>query len=365
MKRTLLNITLLLISLLVLLSCQRKGLMDECICTDHVPFPISVDWTKSGVVPQNVTVLVYNDSDGKLAYEHCYEHNDKEIQSYINLPIGEYTIVVFNELRNQIDYVECIGHENFSTLSFEVRDSKALRSRTSTRSYVNQPGDLAIEVVKGVCVTKEMILENATKESSISEYVSKASGTKGDYLTRAVILKLLELTPSKKTSNFKILVHVKGLQNARMPALVDLTNMSDGYSVATDKNSKEPIVHQFTMNNRTYDAGSITEGTISTEITTFGTLGNRLNVSEHNSETAIVLDFLFMLVDKERTEVQRCVDITKLIKIATSNDGALTELSVIVDIAEALPDVKPEGSTDSGFSTEVEDWEGEDVNLKQ
>ena len=116
------------------------------------------------------------------------------------------------------------------------------------------------------------------------------------------------------------------------------------------------------MNNRTYDAGSDKNGTISARVALFGTLGDRNSISDHSADRPIILDILFMLIDSDKTLVSRKVDITNLITFDNELSGSIS-LTIDVDIDELLPDVKPEGGVDSGFGSELEDWDEIDVPL--
>ncbi len=331
---------------LALSSCCRKPISDDCTCSNTLAIPISVDWETSGITLQNVTVLIYNTDDGELVYEHQYEHNSEDIQSYVTLPVGDYTAVFFNELRDQIDYVSCIDHENLATLKFESSSAdNLLRSRNTSNGYVAQPGDLAVAVVNDVIVTNDIISETT--------------------MTRATTEALMGVTPVKKNITINITIHIDNIYYARMPALVDLINISDGYYVSGDSNSTTSSTLQFTMSNRTYDDGSIYDGEISTSITTFGTLNDRLSTSEHDEDSPITLDLLFKLIDEEQTEVNLVEDVTDLIGFESQSDGSIT-LTIDLSITEALPEVEPEDSSGgSGFSSDVVDWSVVEVPLTQ
>ncbi len=351
MKTIIKNISLLLCVVVTLASCERKPISDDCICNNKLRIPINVDWSRSGITPQNVSVIFYDAATGKLVYEHTYEQNNKDIQSYAALPIGSYKAVVFNELRNEIDYVSCVGYESFETLKFESNNDAPIRSRSiTTRGYVEQPGDLAIEVINGIEVTKEMIVEAAQVESN-------TDGTKSlSDATRAAVESLMDVTPQKRTNTIKVTAHIKGLNNARL-ALADLINLSDGYYVASDKNSTTPSTLQFAMNNRVYDKGSNRDGTITATVTSFGTMNDRFTVSGHDDSTPVILDILFKLVDKApSTEYPLKMDATKLMTITEQSDGSVL-IVINVDFNETLPDVLPEGSDgDSNFGSSVDDW---------
>ena len=140
----------------------------------------------------------------------------------------------------------------------------------------------------------------------------------------------------KENRYMEITVHVKGLNNARMPVLVELRNVASSYFVRIDNTSGVAAAMQFSMNNRKYDEGSVTAGTISTRISLHGTLTDRNSIAGH-ADKPIHLDMLFMLPDKAKTIVRRTADITQLIRFAsTSNGSFLLTFSLALDAALPL-----------------------------
>ncbi len=362
MRKLTKNITLLLSVILIAASCVRKPLYDECICLNTLSIPIDVDWETCGIELQNVTVLIYNSEDGSLYYEHQYEQNDNEIQSYVSLPEGNYSAVIFNELRDQIDDLSCYDYDNISTLRFESNADSPLRSRTTTRSYIAQSGDLAVAVVEGIVVTTDMIVEAAYAYAEVDD----SSDTKAlSAATKATVESLMGITTVKKNTTIYITAHIDNIYYARMPALVDLVNLADGYYVYGDQNSGSTSTVQFTMNNRTYDTGSYYNGTISATVTAFGTLTDRITTSGHDDSPPVTLDMLFQLIDADYTEVNLVMDVTDYVVHTQLSDGSI-EITIEVDVDEALPAVEPEGSSgNSGFTGTVEDWNVVDVPLTQ
>lgn len=360
MKTIIRHIFTTLCAAIAIVSCERKPLYDNCICTNTLAIPIHVNWQPSGVAPQNVSVLFYNTEDGKLFLEHTFEHNSNDIQSYAKLPIGSYTAVIFNELRNQIDYVSCINHEDITTLKFQSNEADPLRSKAPTRTYMKQSGDLAVTTVENIVVTEEMIVEAAYK--SFDEMLNTKAVSPE---TKSTVESLMDVTPLKKNTTINITAHIKNIYYARMPSLVDLTNLADGYYVYGDKNSKTPSTIQFTMNNRTYDKNSLYNGTISATLQTFGTLEDRSSTASHDSSTPIILDLLFKLVDEKQTEKSLDMDVTAKAIHTLESDGSYT-IDINVEFEDELPVVEPEGSDgESGFGSEVENWEDVDVPLNQ
>ncbi|MFR9620896.1 MAG: DUF5119 domain-containing protein [Rikenellaceae bacterium] len=349
MRQMIKNISLLLLAAATIVSCHRKPIYDTCICENTLAIPISIDWTTSGIDLQNVTVLFYDAADSTLQYEHKYEHNDNDIQSYVYLPEGSYTAVVFNELRDQIDYVSCVGYDNLSTLKFESNGDTPLRSRSSTRSYVKESGDLAVKVIEGIEITEAMIIEAAG--ASTDEDGTKALSAE----TRATVDALTGVMPLKKNTLVCITAYIDNIWYALM-SLVDLVNMADGYYVDGDQNSSTTSTLQFTMNNRTYNEDSELDGYITDTITTFGTLTDRLSTSGHDSSTPITLDILFQMVDNETTQsivIDNLADYT-FTQEEQSDGSVLIEIVVEGSLEPVTP---ADSDGDSGFGSTVKDWE--------
>ncbi len=365
MKTIIKNISLLLCVVAALVSCHRKPIYDECICSSTLSIPIDIDWETSGISLKNVTILFYDAEDGTLQYEHYYEHNDNDIQSYVSLPEGSYTAVVFNELREDqpANYMSCEDHENISTLRFDILEATPLRSRATTRSYTEQPNDLAVAIVEGIEVTQAMILEAA---SSSDDGDTKSLST----ATKATVESLMGVTTVKKNTTINISAHFDNIFYARITtspgALVDLVNLSDGYYVYGDQNSSSTSTVQFVMSELEYDTGSLYNGTVSGSVSTFGTLSDRTSTSGHDESTPVTLDILFMLIDASpSTEIGYDMDVTDQIVHTTLSDGSIV-MTIDVDFEEMIPAVEPDGSDgDSALSTEVLDWNVVNVPLTQ
>lgn len=322
----------LFLSAIVLLtaSCQRQALENEKF--DNPCIPVSIDWSKADIEPQNATLLFYNETDGRLAMEYSFENNSDRIQAYVDVPLGTYTVVAFNELRGQIDDVGIRGYENLATLEFYAKPDAEVRARATADNYVRQPDIVATAIVRRVKIEK---------------------GTQA----------LMNIVPERKVGNMDIIIHIDGLNNARLPALVDLKNIAGAYFVDADRNSTSPVACQFMMEQRQYDPGSDANGTLSAQIRVFGVLGNRETVDDQPDGQPIQLDILLMLVDKDKTIVNRVVDITQDITFTDAINGSIS-LDTELEVLDPLPDVEPEGG-DSGFGSDLTEWEGIDVPLIQ
>lgn len=336
--------------LLILSSCHRRPL--EETCENSALIPIGTLWSQADISPQNITALFYNQDDGKLVLEHRFENNANRIQTYANIPVGMYTVVIFNELRGQIKGVRIRGYENLSTLQAYATSDPTAKKRSIANAYVYEPDIFASITVEDFNVTNEMI--------NYSRYYSNGEGISQSM--QEAIEALVGLVPLRKVHEFNIVVHVKGLNNARMPVLIDLLGIAESFNIKEDKNSLMAATQQFTMNNRTYDSGARKDGTISGTIYTWGFLNEKPNETNVKRDYPVQMDLLFMLVDAEKTIVRQQVNVTSLVLFQSETNGAAT-LNLYVELPDPLPNVVPEGGGNSGFETEVIDWDIIEVPL--
>lgn len=343
---------------IVLFACERRPL-DEAIYTKAL-IPVKAYWDLAEITPRNATVMVY-DQNGDLYLEKSFSSENEFAYSEILLDPGIYTVFVFNEIRNQIVNVNMRGHEKLSTFeAYVVPSSKvySTKSRTDGDRIVTQPEILAVSKIDNFVVTWGMVTR--------SHYLKAGATTVADALTQAgtrgttdeMIGALIDLHPHKKVSNLSVTAHVLNLNYALMPALTEIRNLAEGYLFATDENSYVPVTTQFLMNNRTYDAGSNRDGTISQVITTFGVLGKRGTVGD-TPGNSVLFNLSFKLID-DATLVERFYDVTNSLVINEKKTEMSLELHVEV---EKLPEVKPVGGG-SGMTTDVEDWANETITIE-
>lgn len=352
MKKGLFYAMIILNLMLLLTSCERRPLEEDC--NPKALIPIRVDWTKSEITPQNVTLLIYNDETGQLVLEHRFEHNNNFIQSYIELPIGKYKVVTFNELRDEVDNVNIRRYDNINTLEAYSIEDVNTKTRINNDFYTTQPSIFASALIKNFEITSDMVIRSTTIKEDGPLNINKLV---------LVTDQLMNIIPLRNICKIHLTLHVKGLHNALMPALINLRNLATGYLIGHELNTLNIATTQFTMNNRVYDNGSTQDGTISAVITSFGVIGNRTSISDQPSTSPLLLNSLFMLVDKDKTIVNRELDITNMVTFSTEPNGTIN-IYVNAFMTDPLPTVIPDGSTgEQGFTPTVTDWDDIDVPL--
>ena len=345
-----------LLSGLLMSACHRQQLEEWYYLKASIP--ISVDWTVCGVDPQNVSVLFFNEKDGTIALQHFYENNTHSIQSFVEVPEGVYTVLLFNELPGQISNVNIEERDNFSTITAIGKNATSVSLPISGDVYLREPGELVSIIVEHFEVTSDMVYYT-NEPFWIDQVGERLKRDTSDDPAEA----LLNLVPLNNLSQFDMKLHILGLNNSRMPALVNLRNMAESYSFSDKRDGMKPVTYQSTSNTHPYAEGQSKNGIIMGSINVFGVLGDQMSISSQPSGTPIILDIRLMLVDEERTIINRSYDITDKISFSRLTDGTIL-ITLDIDDPDPLPDVIPEGGGgESGFETSVEDWEVIDVPL--
>ena len=349
MKRS--NIHLLIFLLICLLSSCHRQLLEEWYIS-KARIPISIDWSKSNIDPQNVSMLFFNKSDGTLALTHYFENNNKPIQSYVDVPAGEYTVLVFNELPNQIKNVSININDTYDNIEAIGSKASNISLPIEGNTYYGQPGELASTIVNDFEVTSSMIYYLELNHDSIGKWPPNQQS----------ITALMNLVPLRNLSQFKGNIHFDGLKYARSPVLITLQNVSGSYYFEQNDYGITPVSYQVSASNREYDENSTVNGTISTQFSLYGVIKGKATTEYQPTDTPIMLTINIQLIDKERTIVTRQYDITKLITFSEQSDGTiLIELNLKDPVS--LPEVKSENDGESGFETSVEEWEVIDIPI--
>ena len=333
----------LLMTAVAFVSCSRDPLYYAT--SDMAMVLVETDWSASGVSPNGVSVFAFNEADGSL-YRR-FPPVAAQQTCRLRLPQGDYTLVVTNDSPEELEQTMAfVGTENIGT--FQVRGVKDER-RSERRSAFLQtkagdasveycivdPDTLAVAVVRGVHVSPQQ------KDYYDEQPESNATG-------ETVIGVQAKPLPVLSTVNIK--AHVKGLKYARGTTLSYLRGVAAGHYPGLGENSKEQVAQSFILNNRVFDPGSDSDGTITAEFLSFGLTGNG------DTDSRYYLDINFVLVNGESYPLT--FDVTDLISVDVSLSLKLS-LSLALEIE--LPEVV--GDEEGGFNTGVGEWEEEIIDI--
>ena len=339
MRRDYIIIPILLPAMLLLLlaisSCKRDHLYYEGLHTATVI--VNPDWTKSHLHPNGVTVYAYNSSDGSL-YKRFPPVSAQE-RCYIQLPKGNYTLVVMNDTPEEFaDRIDFIGEENLNTLQAKgVQDLKRSKIENASGSLycIVEPDTLAVALYSNLNITQQQIDYFWDKPENT---VSPENAIK------------INVEPQRVVTMINIKAHVKGLKYARGTTVSYFRGLAEGHMLGQGQNSMESVAQSFILNQRVFDPGSDSDGTIKASFLSFGMLG------DGNTSSRYYLDINFVLINGEPYPLT--FDVTDLITVDISLN---LQLSLNINLEIELPEVI--GDEGGGFNPDVGDWEDEIVDI--
>lgn len=339
MRRDYIIIPILLPAMLLLLlaisSCKRDHLYYEGLHTATVI--VNPDWTKSHLHPNGVTVYAYNSSDGSL-YKRFPPVSAQE-RCYIQLPKGNYTLVVMNDTPEEFaDRIDFIGEENLKTLQAKgVQDLKRSKIENASGSLycIVEPDTLAVALYSNLNITQQQIDYFWDKPENT---VSPENAIK------------INVEPQRVVTMINIKAHVKGLKYARGTTISYFRGLAEGHMLGQGQNSMESVAQSFILNQRVFDPGSDSDGTIKASFLSFGMLG------DGNTSSRYYLDINFVLINGEPYPLT--FDVTDLITVDISLN---LQLSLNINLEIELPEVI--GDEGGGFNPDVGEWEDEIVDI--
>ena len=339
MRRDYIIIPILLPAMLLLLlaisSCKRDHLYYEGLHTATVI--VNPDWTKSHLHPNGVTVYAYNSSDGSL-YKRFPPVSAQE-RCYIQLPKGNYTLVVMNDTPEEFaDRIDFIGEENLKTLQAKgVQDLKRSKIENASGSLycIVEPDTLAVALYSNLNITQQQIDYFWDKPENT---VSPENAIK------------INVEPQRVVTMINIKAHVKGLKYARGTTISYFRGLAEGHMLGQGQNSMESVAQSFILNQRVFDPGSDSDGTIKASFLSFGMLG------DGNTSSRYYLDINFVLINGEPYPLT--FDVTDLITVDISLN---LQLSLNLNLEIELPEVI--GDEGGGFNPDVGEWEDEIVDI--
>lgn len=342
-KRISLIITVL-ISMLTFISCSRDHLY--LASSDTAQVNLVIDWNKAGISPNGATVFAYNE-DGTLYRQFAPFSNPN--MGTIYLPYGHYKLIVMNDTPDELsESMTFTGKENLSTFRVVGKTNTGNSSaiRAGTRS--NDDRLMVIPDTLAVGYATDVIINEFKKEY----FYERPDNDEGIFKLDSTIV----ITPERVTCATTIKIHVTGLKYAKGSIMSYLSGTSGGYSVGLGEYSPESVSYGFILNNRTFDPGSTTDGTISATINAFG-----LIETIENGTAKYELTINFVLVNGEVYTMT--YDVTNQIDVSLD---VQVQLGLELNLDISLPEVVggDDDNNDNGFMTDVSIWDDIVENIK-
>lgn len=312
---------------LLFTSCNRR----ELTYYEVAEITLTADWSQSGLEGETdygATAVFYPKNGGTPQIVLM----GNRTHATARLPKGHYSVIVFNRSFNDFGAIAFRGENSFHT--FEAY-AKQIENRSATEVLVASPEKLATYVIEEFEVTDNMLGNYAeTKPVSRSSATGECS---------------LHFIPTELTSTVKVQINVDGLKNIK-DATCRLGGIHASILLHNSQCSENMIAQEFSIGNPVFHEGSLTDGTLTGEISVFG----------FNEEADHSMSLSANLVDG-KTKIEQNFDKVNISK-NTDETGAIY-LHVEAKTPEPIPDVEPEKGPDSGFDADVDDW-GKEENTE-
>lgn len=326
-----------LLSLLFLLlfttSCERREL--SYFMESEVA--ITVDWSSANLEEESTygATAVFYPKDGSEPKVLLMGDRTK---GTVRLRAGHYSVIVFNRTFDDfkgIAFRRTEGYKTIEAYTVEVETRINTRTGETTDIIVNSPEKLAVATLEDFEVTEDML----------GNYNADAATRANRSCTQEGCA--LHFAPKEITRTVRVEVNVKGLHNVKK-ADCTLSGVPVSVFLADGRITENTATQEFALASPVFVPGSGTEGTLS----------NTLNVFGFDKDYPHDLTLTAYLVDGKTTVEQNLVNVSVSEKEGIA--GIIT-LHIEADVNETIPDVKPEGGSDSGFDANVSDW-GEEEN---
>ena len=326
--------------LLCVVSCNH----DE-LCYHHpheAKVRVDADWSEFvEETPTGMTVMVYP-QDGS---EAVTQHTNTITHAVFSLPAGRYHSVAYNQSPSEYGSLSFRGMDKYETSEVYANptDSHWYVSRGEEDArVVTEPEWFGTDHIEDMVVTEEMV--EKTGEMNLAQ-MQTGSRVDNSFL-------IGEHRPQNIIYTITVKVHVDGIYNLRS-ARASLSGLAEGYLLGQGKRTANKVTQLLEEWKMTVNADDPTKGTIEAKIACFGLPDGHLGKADENElvlslllvDNKTILDFPFTVGDK--------------FEVCEENHRMLS-LELVIDTP--LPDVKPEGGSDGGFSATVDDW-GEEENI--
>lgn len=320
--------------LMLLVSCNHHEL---CYSHPHTAkVRVNVDWSEFVEEdPTGMTVMVYP-ADGGKPYTVLTHTLDG---ASFNLFEGVYHTLAFNQSVSEFGSLEFRQMEKYDKAEVvsATQDSRWYEGRADGGRVVTQPEWIGSHREEGAMVTRQMV-------QAMRQEGKYRSGEGAEYV-------LSNLVPQNMVYTVHARVYIEGIYNLRS-ARAALDGMAEGYRFAMARPSHVSATYLMEEWEMTVDKSDPTRGYIDTYLYCFGLPDGHQGTADENLFTLsvllvdnkTVLNFPFMVGDK----------------FEQGDTSVRLSLNLELELAEPLPDVKPEGGSGSGFDATVEDW-GEEI----
>ena len=357
-RRLTIRLLLLAVTVLSAAACHWRELDYDYIDTAQIT--IIYDWSESGLNTKaaeaavrpgdaiNGRTAVFYPMDGGLPIIKL-SHRDTVT---VNLNVGQYRAVFFNETFEDFDGIRFDGTDSFDDLKARLKQDRVTRTKGDV-DVAREPDMLAIDMMVPFEVTEEMV--NFTRAME-----SRKSKGQGGNLSKSELLMMedamtVTVIPRSVVLPVKVDVVVLGIDDI-VSAGAYITGFAGGYDFSSRRASEDAVTHRLTFSERSFFDGSDKNGTLKGEFQSFGLR------KQDGRRSGYKFEFRAILSDGSAFEETR--DIDELITEASEDGHLVIRIHIGTDTESGgtnppivIPDVEPVGGDEGMWKVDVGGWE--------
>jgi len=347
----------LLLSLLLLLSCERRPL--EVITSENVQVTITNDWLTNyqyiyGQVPTGMTVMLWGENSQTPIVE---SRNATSIT--VNLPIDRYRLIIFNQTFSDFHYqsfFDAGSYENIAMRSDRYTLSTGWDSQVADYMHYPDPVGCSLDTFD---ITQDMAGRDTTIFVFYDDYISNGPEAYAGQTYRYEIPEV--------SWPMTVILYVKAKVRRRQAIKAieaNISGMADGFYLSQIRRTTEHGTLKLTdwkMQETGEAADSL--GLITTQIASFGLPYGKELVSERDSADNI-LTFNFTLVNdsvcrytyKVSKDMRYITPEGREAQIRYRQDLHNIQLEIDLSDTIVMPPI-PITRSGAGFDARVDEWE--------
>lgn len=303
-----------LISGLLLLStiqsCKRQDLCNPYSQNENSSIHLSVDWSESGIEVDdinNLSIYAYPESGGD---PYLKVSGDVE-SAYLNLPVGLYTLLVFNDIVGDLSGLYFQSIESYDEARIEMIEQQKrddfYYDLLENQIFVEPQTPLAAWRMESFEVTPEMVSCGYCGEE------------KGDVEVD------LDVVPNQVTTPCKVIIGVENLNNAHFIQCV-MSGFAQGIYLENEEritNSEVDNLYGINFVKGHFDPSSETDGEVEATLTTFGK--SPLEDQKYELVIDVILNSGELLTfTRDVTDQVKAQDNSEIVIDLTSDDDKIT-----------------------------------------
>ncbi len=345
---------MILLVVLLTIACHRKELENIDYAIAYIP--ISTDWSNSLVETEemsNISIHIFPDDGSEPTVIVSSNHTFNVVQ----LPIGVYSILIFNEMISDLDGVDFQEETTYDNINVNItqKSTQPLYHSVADDEHLTTHHDhIAAWHLDELIVDQDMVEYTLTDEFKQYITIAKTRSTAENRLTLSAAVNsqitrsldsLSSTAPTPVTTIMSITVGVENLNSAAsIEAILSGTTSGSTLVSRSDTNSTgdATTIYDFTFSDWVYDnTDDPTDGEIYYTLNTF--------IKEEDSDESYQLKLSFLLHTGEMKIFYR--DITD--QIVVDNDHEVDIELTIGDDAISLPESESPGFTVNGWGDAV------------